>query len=281
MDAENNENELDDLELNDTDELEDEIELDDDQGEQDSDADLDDDSEDDDSEDEDAEEDDDDEEEEDEESGDDSETGDEKAGEDGKSDKTDTDAKAGEGQEEKKPAYATLDEEIKNRIKPDYIPGTKEFFNAAESEAKKAVEAEFGEYDEFDTKHIARFNYFVNESINSRKAEYQKGIQIITSERKSRETYQEIHSQVDKLLPSPDQKKRLGEALHKISHAAYLEIEKSLAKGDPSKLLELAQKVAGPHGKLLDGKTPGGKKTVKERPAGKKSEVYGSDILGY
>ncbi|GAB1353155.1 hypothetical protein MASR1M12_18890 [Erysipelotrichia bacterium] len=276
MDAENNENELDDLELNDTDELEDEIELDDDQGEQDSDADLDDDSEDDDSEDEDAEEDDDDEEEEDEESGDDSETGDEKAGEDGKSDKTDTDAKAGEGQEEKKPAYATLDEEIKNRIKPDYIPGTKEFFNAAESEAKKAVEAEFGEYDEFDTKHIARFNYFVNESINSRKAEYQKGIQIITSERKSRETYQEIHNQVDKLLPSPDQKKRLGEALHKISHAAYLEIEKSLAKGDPSKLLELAQKVAGPHGKLLDDVKP-----PKKQPTKKKGEVFGSDILGF
>jgi hypothetical protein len=275
MDAENNENELDDLELNDADELEDEVELDDEQDEEESDADLDDDSEDDDSEDEDAEEDGDDEEEDDE-AGDDSEAGDEEAGKDGKSDKTDTDATAGEGQEEKKPVYATLDEEVKSRIKPDYIPGTKEFFNAAESEAKKAVEAEFGEYDEFDTKHIARFNYFVNEAINSRKAEYQKGIQIITSERKSRETYQDIHSQVDKLLPSPEQKKRLGEALHKISHAAYLEIEKSLAKGDPSKLLELAQKVAGPHGKLLDDVKP-----PKKQPTKKKGEVFGSDILGF
>ena len=275
MDAENNENELDDLELNDADELEDEVELDDGQDEEESDADLDDDSEDDDSEDEDAEEDGDDEEEDDE-AGDDSEAGDEEAGKDGKSDKTDTEATAGEGQEEKKPVYATLDEEVKSRIKPDYIPGTKEFFNAAESEAKKAVEAEFGEYDEFDTKHIARFNYFVNEAINSRKAEYQKGIQIITSERKSRETYQDIHSQVDKLLPSPEQKKRLGEALHKISHAAYLEIEKSLAKGDPSKLLELAQKVAGPHGKLLDDVKP-----PKKQPTKKKGEVFGSDILGF
>lgn len=275
MDAENNENELDDLELNDADELEDEVELDDEQDEEESDADLDDDSEDDDSEDEDAEEDGDDEEEDDE-AGDDSEAGDEEAGKDGKSDKTDTDATAGEGQEEKKPVYATLDEEVKSRIKPDYIPGTKEFFNAAESEAKKAVEAEFGEYDEFDTKHIARFNYFVNEAINSRKAEYQKGIQIIASERKSRETYQDIHSQVDKLLPSPEQKKRLGEALHKISHAAYLEIEKSLAKGDPSKLLELAQKVAGPHGKLLDDVKP-----PKKQPTKKKGEVFGSDILGF
>ena len=275
MDAENNENELDDLELNDADELEDEVELDDEQDEEESDADLDDDSEDDDSEDEDAEEDGDDEEEDDE-AGDDSEAGDEEAGKDGESDKTDTGATAGEGQEEKKPVYATLDEEVKSRIKPDYIPGTKEFFNAAESEAKKAVEAEFGEYDEFDTKHIARFNYFVNEAINSRKAEYQKGIQIITSERKSRETYQDIHSQVDKLLPSPEQKKRLGEALHKISHAAYLEIEKSLAKGDPSKLLELAQKVAGPHGKLLDDVKP-----PKKQPTKKKGEVFGSDILGF
>ena len=275
MDSENNENELDDLELNDADELEDEVELDDGQDEEESDADLDDDSEDDDSEDEDAEEDGDDEEEDDE-AGDDSEAGDEEAGKNGKSDKTDTDATAGEGQEEKKPVYATLDEEVKSRIKPDYIPGTKEFFNAAESEAKKAVEAEFGEYDEFDTKHIARFNYFVNEAINSRKAEYQKGIQIITSERKSRETYQDIHSQVDKLLPSPEQKKRLGEALHKISHAAYLEIEKSLAKGDPSKLLELAQKVAGPHGKLLDDVKP-----PKKQPTKKKGEVFGSDILGF
>lgn len=275
MDAENNENELDDLELNDADELEDEVELDDEQDEEESDADLDDGSEDDDSEDEDAEEDGDDEEEDDE-AGDDSEAGDEEAGKNGKSDKTDTDATAGEGQEEKKPVYATLDEEVKSRIKPDYIPGTKEFFNAAESEAKKAVEAEFGEYDEFDTKHIARFNYFVNEAINSRKAEYQKGIQIITSERKSRETYQDIHSQVDKLLPSPEQKKRLGEALHKISHAAYLEIEKSLAKGDPSKLLELAQKVAGPHGKLLDDVKP-----PKKQPTKKKGEVFGSDILGF
>lgn len=184
-------------------------------------------------------------------------------------------------QGEEKQTFATLEDEIKSRVKPDYIPGTKEFFAAAEDEAKKPIEAEFGEFDEFDTKHITRFNYFVNESINSRKAEYQAAVKIIANEHQGRRAIQDINSQMDKLLPKPEQKKQLSEALNKISHAAYLEIESALAKGDPSKLLELAKKVAGAHGKLLDGKQPEGKKPGKDQPARKKGEVYGSDILGF
>ena len=184
-------------------------------------------------------------------------------------------------QGEEKQTFATLEDEIKSRVKPDYIPGTKEFFAAIEDEAKKAIEAEFGEFDEFDTKHIARFNYFVNESINSRKAEYQAAVKIIANEHQGRRAIQDINSQMDKLLPKPEHKKQLAEALNKISHAAYLEIEESLAKGDPSKLLDLAKKVAGTHGKLLDGKTPEGKKPVKTQQDKKKGEVFGSDILGF
>lgn len=195
-------------------------------------------------------------------------------------DKAAQDKTAGDQGEEKQ-TFATLEDEIKSRVKPDYIPGTKEFFAAAEDEAKKAIEAEFGEFDEFDTKHIARFNYFVNESINSRKAEYQAAVKIIANEHQGRRAIQDINSQMDKLLPKPEQKKQLSEALNKISHAAYLEIESALAKGDPSKLLELAKKVAGAHGKLLDGKQPEGKKPIKDQPVKKKGEVYGSDILGF
>lgn len=202
------------------------------------------------------------------------------AGEKTVTDKAAQDKTAGDQGEEKQ-TFATLEDEIKSRVKPDYIPGTKEFFAAAEDEAKKAIEAEFGEFDEFDTKHIARFNYFVNESINSRKAEYQAAVKIIANEHQGRRAIQDINSQMDKLLPKPEQKKQLSEALNKISHAAYLEIESALAKGDPSKLLELAKKVAGAHGKLLDGKQPEGKKPIKDQPVKKKGEVYGSDILGF
>ena len=192
-----------------------------------------------------------------------------------------TQDKTADDQDEEKQTFATLEDEVKSRVKPDYIPGTKEFFAAAEDEARKAIEAEFGEFDEFDTKHIARFNYFVNEAISSRKAEYQAAVKIIANEHRGRKAIQDINSQMDKLLPMPEQKKQLAEALNKISHASYLEIESALAKGDPSKLLELVKKVAGTHGKLLDGKQPEGKKPTKDQPAKKKGEVYGSDILGF
>ncbi len=259
-----------------------EIEADADEETDDQDAedfDFEDDSEDDSEDDQDAEDTDDEENDEDSEESDASEddkSGDEKA-EAGKSDQDKTDS----SRDDEKQDFATLDEEIKSRVKPDYIPGSKEFFTAAEAEAKKAIEAEFGEYDEFDTKHIARFNYFVNEAINNRKAEYKKAVQIIAGEHQTRKTYQNINSQMDKLLPKPEHKKQLAEALNKISHAAYLEIEESLAKGDPSKLLDLAKKVAGTHGKLLDGKAPEGKKPIKTQQDKKKGEVFGSDILGF
>lgn len=201
--------------------------------------------------------------------------------EDSATDKSEDQDDKSNSEESSKADSLPLEDEIKQRIKPDYIPGSKEFLDAAEQEARAAVEEEFKEFDEFNTKHIAKFNYHLQESIINRKAEYQKGIQIIAAERKGRETRENVFHQVNKLLPSKEQKQKLGEALHRISHQAYLEIENALKSGDPSKLIDLAKKVAGPHGKLLEGKKPAKKAPVSQDKSKRKSEVFGSDILGY
>ena len=177
--------------------------------------------------------------------------------------------------------YASIEDEIKDRVKPDFVPGSKEFFAAAEAEARAAIAKELGEFDEFDAAHIARYQYYVNESMNSRKVEFQKAIRIISDEHSSRQMTKKIDSQINAILPTPQHKEQLREALNNVSHKMYLEIESSLSKGDASKLIELAKKVAGTHGELVRNKRP--VKAAKTRKSsGKKSrEIYGSDILGF
>jgi hypothetical protein len=174
-----------------------------------------------------------------------------------------------------------LDEEVKARIKPDYVPGSKEFFQATAAEAKAAVKNELGDFDEFDPDHIARYNYYVAEAQARRKSEYQKGVEQIKDERKAKEVVGNLDSQMQKILPTPELKKKFGQALKQVSHGTYMEIEEALMKGDTSKLIDLAKKVAGPHGQLLDGKKPAGSRKAGKAPVKNKGELYGSDILGF
>ena len=179
------------------------------------------------------------------------------------------------------PGYASIEDEIKDRVKPDFVPGSKEFFAAAEAEARAAIAKELGDFDEFDAAHIARYQYYVNESMNSRKAEFQKAVRIISDEHNSRQLTKNIDRQINAILPTPQHKEQLREALHNVSHKTYLEIENSLSRGDASKLIELAKKVAGTHGELVRNKKPAKAAKAKKSSSKKGREIYGSDILGF
>jgi hypothetical protein len=196
-----------------------------------------------------------------------------------------------EGEEQKAEddsEFATLEDELNARIKPDFVPGSKEFFQATATEAKEAVEKELGDFDEFDPEHIARYNYFINEAQNQRKAEYQKGIEIVKNERTQRaerktllKKQKDAETQVDAILTTPEQKKKFGELLKsmsKNSRGEYLVLLEDLSLGKPDRLIKLAKKVAGVHGRLIDNKRPQRRSSAKRK---RKGEVYGSDLLGF
>ncbi|MCK9492699.1 MAG: hypothetical protein M0Q24_11515, partial [Sulfurimonas sp.] len=102
-------------------------------------------------------------------------------------------------------AEPSLEEELKTGIKPDFIPGSKEFFQATAEEAKAKIVEELGEFDEYNPDHIARFNYFVAEAQANRKAEYQGAVEIIKQVREQRVAQRraiETQKQVDKQIES-------------------------------------------------------------------------------
>jgi hypothetical protein len=246
------------------------------------DEDFDDDFEEGDEDDEDANEDDDgddgDDEDEDEEETDEADDSDE-AGEKKNGEGAETGAGDDNGAGEKKPqpsaetAEPSLEEELKTGIKPDFIPGSKEFFQATAEEAKAQIVKELGEFDEYNPEHIARFNYFVAEAQANRKAEYQDAVEIIKQAREQRvaqrravETQEQIDKQIDSILNTPELKQRFASLLKSMetnSRGDYLVLVEQLNQGKPEGLITLAKRVAGPHGRLLE-KKPG--KTRRQKP---------------
>ena len=170
-------------------------------------------------------------------------------------------------------AEPSLEEELKTGIKPDFIPGSKEFFQATAEEAKAKIVEELGEFDEYNPDHIARFNYFVAEAQANRKAEYQGAVQIIKQGREQRaaqkravETQKQVDKQIDSILNTPELKQRFASLLKSMetnSRGDYLVLVEQLNQGKPEGLISLAKRVAGPHGRLLEKKSG---KTRKQAP---------------
>ena len=170
-------------------------------------------------------------------------------------------------------AEPSLEEELKTGIKPDFIPGSKEFFQATAEEAKAKIVEELGEFDEYNPDHIARFNYFVAEAQANRKAEYQGAVEIIKQVREQRvaqrraiETQKQVDKQIDSILNTPELKQRFASLLKSMetnSRGDYLVLVEQLNQGKLEGLISLAKRVAGPHGRLLEKKSG---KTRKQAP---------------
>jgi len=141
----------------------------------------------------------------------------------------------------------TKQDVVASRIKPDFIPGSKEFFDAVEETAARRFKQEMGEeFDEFDPKHLIKFNYFARLEAAEREKEYKAAVSYIQKEEASKNIEKSLSNKLDEILVSPELKLKFSEELGKISVSKYAELEKSIAAGDFSGILDLAAKVASP-----------------------------------
>ena len=141
----------------------------------------------------------------------------------------------------------TKQDAVTSRIKPDFIPGSKEFFDAVEETAARRFKQEMGEeFDEFDPKHLIKFNYFARLEAAEREKEYKAAVSYIQKEEASKTIERSLSNKLDEILVSPELKLKFSEELGKISVSKYAELEKSIAAGDFSGILDLAAKVASP-----------------------------------
>lgn len=141
----------------------------------------------------------------------------------------------------------TKQDVVTSRIKPDFIPGSKEFFDAVEETAARRFKQEMGEeFDEFDPKHLIKFNYFARLEAAEREKEYKAAVSYIQREEASKTIERSLSNKLDEILVSPELKLKFSEELGKISVSKYAELEKSIAAGDFSGILDLAAKVASP-----------------------------------
>lgn len=141
----------------------------------------------------------------------------------------------------------TKQDVISGRIKPDFIPGSKEFFDAVEEAAAHRFKQEMGEeFDEFDPKHLIKFNYFARLEASEREKEYKAAVSYIQKEEASKNIEKSLSSKLDEILVSPELKLKFSKELGKISVSKYAELEKSIAEGDFSGILDLAAKVTNP-----------------------------------
>ena len=141
----------------------------------------------------------------------------------------------------------TKQDAVTSRIKPDFIPGSKEFFDAVEETAARRFKQEMGEeFDEFDPKHLIKFNYFARLEAAEREKEYKAAVSYIQKEEASKTIERSLSNKLDEILVSPELKLKFSEELGKISVSKYAELEKSIAAGDFSGILDLAAKVVSP-----------------------------------
>ena len=144
-------------------------------------------------------------------------------------------------------AANTKQDAVTSRIKHDFIPGSKEFFDAVEETAARRFKQEMGEeFDEFDPKHLIKFNYFARLEAAEREKEYKAAVSYIQKEEASKTIEKSLSNKLDEILVSPELKLKFSEELGKISVSKYAELEKSIAAGDFSGILDLAAKVASP-----------------------------------
>ena len=140
----------------------------------------------------------------------------------------------------------TKQDVVTSRIKPDFIPGSKEFFDAVEETAARRFKQEMGEdFDEFDPKHLIKFNYYARLEADEREKEYKAAVSYIQKEEASKNIEKSLSNKLDEILVSPELKLKFSEELGKISVSKYAELEKSIAAGNFSGILDLAAKVTG------------------------------------
>lgn len=148
------------------------------------------------------------------------------------------------------------DQKYVDRIYPEYIPGTNEFFSGVESDARKAVEESTGEeFDEFNPQHMSRFNYYANLAAKKREDEGRRGIEYLKREeqqiaqiQKQKEVERNFGEFLNKQITSQELANRFQEACDNLTVRQTREINAKIEMGDYSGVQRIIDGIKGQRG---------------------------------
>lgn len=148
------------------------------------------------------------------------------------------------------------EEYIRKNIDSSFIPGTNEFFEAVENEAKSAVENSTGEeFDEFNPQHISRYNYYVNQCAKKREDEMHRGIEWcrkrdarIIAEQNAKKVEKEFGDFLNKQITSPELASKFQEACDNLTVRQTREINAKIEKGDYTGVQRIIDSIKGQRG---------------------------------
>ncbi len=153
---------------------------------------------------------------------------------------------------------------MNERIHPEGIPGTTEFFDAVEAGAKaKFKEAMGTDFDEFDSSHVVRLNYFVQQEVKYREQVYEEAASRTRARLESEDNYNKLQSALSGVLATDELKKKFTEELGKLSFRTVQELETEIAKGEFARVVKFASKVAGGRAAPSEVKKKGNKPVTK------------------
>lgn len=171
-------------------------------------------------------------------------------------------------------------------MKPEFTPGTEEFFKAVYADAKAKTEQSLGEeFDQYNPEHIARLNYFNNVAQQERIEEYHKGVEYIKRQEEQarynaavEKKTQEVTAYLSNMLPSKEEQLAFAEILEdKISRKHYRQLEEQVANGDYSGVEKLIRKVKQITGTASGNETSRNQKYVSSK--GKDRKPLASDLF--
>lgn len=148
------------------------------------------------------------------------------------------------------------EEYIRKNIDSSFIPGTNEFFEAVENEAKSAVENSTGEeFDEFNPQHISRYNYYVNQCAKKREDEMHRGIEWckrrdarLVAEQNAKKVEKEFGDFLNKQITSPELASKFQEACDNLTVRQTREINAKIEKGDYTGVQRIIDSIKGQRG---------------------------------
>lgn len=138
-----------------------------------------------------------------------------------------------------------ITERIKNEVKEDYIPNTKEFRDGVRAEAKQAVLDELGvdEYDPYDDEHQMLFIEKAQQISQRRTNAYMAAVSKFEREYRQNSFSLNLKATIDGICDTPQLQKALEDAVGGISHRAYLQLQKEIKNGNAEGLIKLAKAV--------------------------------------
>lgn len=133
-------------------------------------------------------------------------------------------------------------EYVKQRIRPDLIAGTNEFFDSIADDARAKVEELTGEeFDEFDQKHQSRFQYYIGVFAEERKQEMHRTIDILRQEyahtvrqKKQAEAEQNLMNYLNSELKTVEEKEAFRNICNRMPHEDFTKMDSMISNGDLS-----------------------------------------------